>query len=191
MAASRYHSAGGYRPPSRRSSTRCPVAGSAPSAGILDDVTPPLPPDALVLLIGPAASGKSTWAAAHFRPSQVLSSDAFREMVADRAADQSASADAFRLLHAAASARLKRGLLTVIDATNLQRAARKPLLALARRYARPTVAVLFDVPLDVLLARNHGRDRVVPPDAVRLHAHAMTAAVREVADEGYQLVLRA
>jgi protein phosphatase len=150
---------------------------------------PEFPSGALVLLIGPAASGKSTWAASHFRPSQMLSSDAFRELVADDASDQAASRDAFRLLHLVARARLERGLLTVIDATNLQRSARKPLLALAARLDRPCVAVLFDVPLDVLLARNVGRSRTVPEEVLRRHHALMAEAVGDIQIEGYQLIL--
>ena len=149
-----------------------------------------IPADALVLLIGPAASGKSTWAATRFPPSQVLSSDAFREMVADDASDQAATRDAFRLLHLVARARVERGLLTVIDATNLQRAARTALLGLAARNGRPTIAVVLDVPLDELLARNAARARSVPAEVVRRHHAQLAAAVADLAEEGYQSILR-
>ena len=144
-----------------------------------------------MLLVGPAASGKTTWAAARFRPSQIVSSDAFREMVADDAADQAANRHAFQLLHVVARARLERGLLTVIDATNLQRTARKPLLALAARFGRPAVAVLFDVPLEVVLERNRHRPRTVPEDVLRRHHAQMTAALDEDQTEPYAQVLRA
>jgi len=150
-----------------------------------------IPDDALVLLIGPAASGKSTWAAANFRPSQVLSSDSFRELVADDASDQTASRDAFQLLHTVARARLQRGLLTVVDATNLQRSARKPLVALAARFGRPAVAVVFDVPLGVLLARNAHRPRMVPEDVIRRHHAQLAAAIDDVRNEAYAQVLHA
>lgn len=144
-----------------------------------------LPEHALVLLIGPAASGKTTWATAHARPSQILSSDAFREMVADDASDLDASRDAFQLLHGVARARLQRGLLTVIDATNLQRSARKPLLGLASRFGRPRIAVVFEVALEELLRRNEGRGRRVPEDVVRRHYDQMTVALQDMAGEGY------
>ncbi len=175
--------------PERQGSADGDVTTVPPRPGYAPDVADPrIPPDALVLLIGPAASGKSTWAAAHVRSSAVLSSDAFREMVADRAGDQSASADAFRLLHAAAAARLKRGLLTVIDATNLQASARKPYLALARRFGRPTVAVVFDAPIDVLLERNARRARTVPDDVLRRHHDQMAAVIDDISIEGYALI---
>jgi protein phosphatase len=148
-----------------------------------------IPTDALVLLVGPAASGKSTWAAVRFRPSQILSSDAFRELVADDASDQAASRDAFQILHGVARARLQRGLLTVIDATNLQRSARKPLLALAARFGRPAVAVVFDLTLGVLLERNTRRPRTVPEDVVRRHHAQMAAAAIDIQVEGFRLIL--
>ncbi|MFD0784495.1 AAA family ATPase, partial [Micromonospora azadirachtae] len=79
-----------------------------------------IPELALVALVGVSGSGKSTFARRHFLPSQVLSSDAFRAMVADDENDQSASADAFDALHYVAGKRLRAGRLTVVDATNLQ-----------------------------------------------------------------------
>src|SRR4051812_18964664 len=88
----------------------------------------------LVVLIGPSGSGKSTFARAHFRPTEALSSAFCRGLVSDDENDQSASRDAFEVLHHIAAKRLERGLMTVIDATNVQPEARKPLVGLARRY---------------------------------------------------------
>ena len=144
------------------------------------------PPVALVLLVGPAGCGKSTWAARRFRADQVLSSDAFRVMVAGDAADQSATADAFRLLHQAATARLLRGLFTVVDATNLTAAARRSLLQVARRADRPAVAVVFDVPLARCLAQNASRrGRQVPEAVVRRHHRQLQEARASLSGEGY------
>jgi predicted kinase len=149
----------------------------------------PLPADALILLVGPAGAGKTTWAAARFRPSQVLSSDRFREIVADDPGDQSASADAFRLLHAAARARLRRGLPAVIDATNLTARAQRPLLALAARFGRPVVAIVFDPPLERCLAQNATRpDRVVPDDVVRAHHAGLPGAIAALRRAGVEVV---
>lgn len=137
-----------------------------------------LAPGTLVLLVGPAGSGKSTWAAAHHRPTAIVSSDALRAAVADDPTDQDATGDAFRLLHAIVRARLKRGRTTVVDATNLTDGARRPLLALAARFERPAVAVVFDAPLEACLARNAARPgRRVPEAVVRLHHAQLPAAV--------------
>jgi predicted kinase len=159
----------------------------------MQDVRPdtPIPRHALVLLVGTAGSGKSTWARARFRRSEVLSSDDLREMVSDDAADQDATRDAFAVLHAIARARLRRGLLTVVDATNLLASSRRRLLVLGRRYARPVVAVVFDVPLDELLRRNAGRERVVPEAIVRRHHGQVAVALGDLRSEGYLSIITA
>lgn len=113
-----------------------------------------VPELALVLLIGPSGSGKTTFARRHFRPTEVLSSDFFRALVSDDEADQTASRDAFEVLHLVAEKRLRRGRLTVIDATNTTAEARARLLALAEQNHVPAVALVFDLPLEVYLQRD-------------------------------------
>ena len=148
-----------------------------------------LPDDALVLLIGPSGAGKSAWAASHCEPGTVLSSDALRELVAGDAADQSASADAFKVLHVVARARARRGLFTVVDATNLTVSARRSLLRLAARAGRPAVAVVFEVSLERCLAQNAKRpDRRVPDEVIRKHHREMAAALERLSGEGYAAI---
>src|ERR1041385_1188842 len=93
-----------------------------------------IPELSLVVLIGPSGCGKSTFARTHFKPTEVLSSDFCRGLVSDNENDQAATKDAFEVLHFIASKRLTSGKLTVVDATNVQPEARKPLVALAREY---------------------------------------------------------
>src|SRR5215468_9919092 len=100
-----------------------------------------IPELSLVVLIGPSGSGKSTLARRHFKPTEVLSSDFFRGLVADDETDQSASADAFELLHTVLAKRLAAGRLTAIDATNVRPEARRPLLEAARKHHVQPVAV--------------------------------------------------
>ncbi len=100
-----------------------------------------IPELSLVVLVGASGSGKSTFARKHFRPTEVLSSDFFRGLVSDDENDQSVSADAFELLNAVAQKRLARRRLTVIDATNVQTEARRPLVQLARRFHCLPVAI--------------------------------------------------
>jgi protein phosphatase len=150
-----------------------------------------LPSGALIVLIGPSGSGKSTFAARHFVPSEILSSDAMRGMVADDPNDQSATEAAFELLHAALGLRMARGRLTVVDATNVERWARERLLAIARRYRRAAAAVVLDLPLEVCLERNAARsDRRVPTAAVRRQQAAMRASVEGLEEEGFQTAWR-
>jgi predicted kinase len=100
-----------------------------------------IPELSLVVLIGPSGCGKSSFGRQHFLPTEVVSSDACRGLVSDNENDQSATNDAFDLLHAIVRKRLGRGKLTVIDATNVQPEARKSLVELAREYHFLPVAV--------------------------------------------------
>src|SRR5687768_10686588 len=105
-----------------------------------------LPDFSLVVLIGASGSGKSTFAARHFLPTEVLSSDHFRALVSDDETSQEATKDAFDALHYLAAVRLRRRRLVVVDATNVQEGARKPLLDLARDHHAVPVAIVLDVP---------------------------------------------
>jgi len=153
-----------------------------------------LPANALVVLIGPSGSGKSTFAARHFQPTEVLSSDEFRAIVADDPTDQRASRAAFELLHLAARRRLERGRLTVIDATNVTRTSRLELVALATETRRPAVAIVLDAPLEVCLGRNARREgRTVAAGVVIRQADELSrwlGGPSGLADEGFAAVHR-
>src|SRR5437867_12037685 len=105
-----------------------------------------IPELSLVALIGPSGCGKSTFAAKHFLKTEIISSDFCRGLVSDDENDQAATKDAFELLHFIGGKRLAAGRLTVVDATNVQSEARKPLVALARTYHCLPVAIVFDLP---------------------------------------------
>jgi protein phosphatase len=144
-----------------------------------------LPEPSLVLLIGPAGCGKSTFAARHFRPTEVLSSDSFRGMVADDERDLAATDDAFDVLHLVAAKRLRAGRLTVVDATNVQPEARRPLLELARDHQRPAVGVVFDLPEATCQAWNLRRQRPIPREAIRRHVQLLRGSRPLLDYEGF------
>ncbi|GAA3217610.1 polynucleotide kinase-phosphatase [Actinocorallia longicatena] len=125
-----------------------------------------LPAMGLVLLIGVSGSGKSHFARHHFKASQVVSSDHCRAVVSDDENDQSATGDAFDLLHYIVAKRLRRGLLTVVDATNVQPKARQALLRVARDHDVLAVGVVLDVPESLARERNAGRPERQLPDHV-------------------------
>jgi protein phosphatase len=144
-----------------------------------------VPADALVLLVGPSGSGKSTFARRHFAQDEVVSSDAFRAAVSGNEADQSATQEAFRLLHDKVRERLDRGLLTVVDATNLLHWARQPLLQLAVRHGRLAVAIVLSVDLEQSLVWNKARPgRRVPASVVRRQHRLLRHSLAHLADEG-------
>ena len=87
-----------------------------------------IPELSFVVLIGVSGSGKSTFARKHFKPTEILTSDACRGLVSDDENSQAATKDAFEVLHFIARKRLAAGKLTVVDATNVQPESRKPLV---------------------------------------------------------------
>src|SRR5258708_1224549 len=111
----------------------------------------------LGVLVGPRGAGKRPFAAKHFLPTEVLSSDACRAMVSDAENNQAVTNEAFEVLHFVAAKRLALGRLTVIDATNVQQEARRPLVALARQYHCLPVAVVLNLPEKLCLERNRLR----------------------------------
>jgi protein phosphatase len=151
-----------------------------------------IPNPSLVVLIGPCGAGKSTFAARHFRSTEVLGSDECRALVADDPHEESATPEAFAALQYLAGLRLKRGRLTVVDATNVRPQHRAPLVSLARQHDLPAVAVVFDLDERLLLERNAARqDRQIEPDAVRYQVralqHSLDTLPREDFDQVYPL----
>jgi protein phosphatase len=145
-----------------------------------------IPDLSLVVLIGATGSGKSTFAAQHFRPTEVISSDFCRGLVSDDQNDQSATGDAFDVLHFIAGKRLAAGRLTVVDATSVQPAARKSLIELARRHHVLAVAIVLDVPADVCAARNSGRaDRAFGAHVLRQQQDQLRRGLRGLRREGF------
>jgi predicted kinase len=149
-----------------------------------------IPHRALVVLVGPAGSGKSTFAARHFGPAQIVSSDAIRERLSGDASDQTRNKVVFRLDDEVA-ALLRTGGAAVVDATSVERHARRSLIRVAERAQAPAVAIVLALPLAVVLARNARREgRPVPDDVVRRQWHALERSLRDGAleTEGFAAV---
>ena len=148
-----------------------------------------VPELALVVLVGPSGSGKSTFAAKHFKPTEVLSSDVCRGLVSDDENDQSATRDAFEVLHFIAGRRLENRKLTVVDATNVQPAARRPLVRLAREHDCLPVAIVLDVPERVCQRRNQERpDRDFGRHVIGQQVSQLRRGFRGLKREGFREV---
>jgi len=148
-----------------------------------------IPEYALVLLIGASGTGKSSFAARHFLPTEVISSDRARGWVADDETDQSATADAFDLVHAIIEKRLKNRRLTVVDATNVQPESRKGLIALAKKWHALVVGIVFDLPEALAVERNSVRpDRQFGAGPVRRQMQSLRRSMRGLQREGLRYV---
>ena len=148
-----------------------------------------LPTLSLVVLVGLSGSGKSTFAARHFAPTEILSSDFCRGLVADDDNDQTVTSEAFDVLHHIAGVRLGLGRITVVDATNVQAHARKPLVELARRHHVLPVAIVLDVPERLCQERNAGRaDRTFGPHVIRRQRAELRKSINRLQREGFRRV---
>ncbi|WP_406361753.1 polynucleotide kinase-phosphatase [Streptomyces sp. NBC_00715] len=144
----------------------------------------------LVVLIGASGSGKSTFARRHFKPTEIISSDFCRGLVADDENDQSASGDAFDVLHYIAGKRLAAGRRTVVDATSVQQDSRRQLVELARKHDVLPIAIVLDVPEEVCAERNAARtDRAgMPRRVIQRHIRELRRSLRQLEREGFRKV---
>lgn len=148
-----------------------------------------IPELSLVVLVGVSGSGKSTFAKRVFKETEIISSDKCRAIVSNDENNQTATNDAFELLHYISSKRLKNGHVTVIDATNVQTEARRPLVQLAREYHCLPVAIVLDVPEKICQARNDQRpDRDFGKHVVRQQRSQLKRSIRNLKREGFRHV---
>ncbi|MEU6085250.1 polynucleotide kinase-phosphatase [Streptomyces sp. NPDC047085] len=144
----------------------------------------------LVVLVGASGSGKSTFARRHFKPTEVISSDFCRGLVSDDENDQSATRDAFDVLHYIAGKRLAAGRRTVVDATSVQQDSRRQLIELAKKYDVLPIAIVLDVPEEVCAQRNAARtDRAdMPRRVIQRHIRELRRSLRHLEREGFRKV---
>src|SRR3954468_11626272 len=148
-----------------------------------------IPELSLVALVGVTGSGKSSFADKHFGRFEVLSSDFCRGLVSDDENDQAATKDAFDVLHYIAGKRLAAGRLTVVDATNVQPEARRPLVALAKEHDVLPVAIVLDLPESLCTKRNAGRaDRDFGEHVIRRQRDQLRRSLRGLQREGFRTV---
>lgn len=148
-----------------------------------------LPDPSLVVLVGPSGSGKSSFARKHFAATEVISSDFCRGLVADDENDQSATEDAFAVLQFIVGRRLAQPRLTVVDATNVQRESRRPLIELAKQHDLFPVAIVLDLPEEICQERNRARtDREFGSHVVRRQQAQLRKSIKGLRREGFRRV---
>jgi protein phosphatase len=148
-----------------------------------------IPDLCLVVLIGASGSGKSTFAARHFQPTEVLSSDQYRGVVGDDPNDQTVTKAAFDALHYIAGLRLALGRIAVIDATNVKPQDRAPLVRLAHEHDVHAVAIVLNLDEAICVERNAARpDRQFGAQVVRNHIQSLRRGIRGLEREGFRRV---
>lgn len=150
-----------------------------------------IPDFCLVLMIGPSGCGKSTFAVKHFLPTEIVSSDFYRGVIADDETDQSATPDAFDVVHYIVEKRLKARRLTVVDATNVRPEDRAQLISIAKRYHALAIGFAFTVPEDICHERNKDRpNRDFGPHVVRNQTRLLRRSLKRINREGMRFVYR-
>jgi len=148
-----------------------------------------VPELSLVLLVGTSGSGKSTFAKKHFGKHEVVSSDECRGIVSNDENNLKATNDAFDVLNFIIGKRLKNGHLTVVDATNVQKEARKGLVTLARQYHTLPVAIVLDLPERVCEQRNANReDRNFGNHVIRQQKQQLKRSIKGLKREGFRKI---
>lgn len=146
-----------------------------------------VPELSLVVLIGTSGSGKSSFAKKHFKKSEILSSDECRALVSDDENNQAATNDAFDVLYYIARKRLQNGLLTVIDATNVERESRKGLIELSRDYHCLPVAIILDTPNKVCEERNQNRNgKNFGSHVIHRQKRQLKSSIKSLKGEGFR-----
>lgn len=148
-----------------------------------------IPEVAVVALVGVSGSGKSTFAKTHFKPTEVLSSDYFRALISDDENNQQVTSQAFDTLYYVANKRLELGLMTVIDATNVQKEARASVLHLAKEQNCHAVAIVLDIPDRVCRERNEKRpDRDFGGHVITRQSQQLKRSIRFLQKEGFRYI---
>lgn len=147
-----------------------------------------VPSPSLLVLCGPAGSGKSTFAARHFPPTAIVSSDRCRAILGDDERNLAVSPEAFELFHMIIGRRLGLRRLTVADSTALRPEARGTLLGIGRRHAVPVTVIVFDVPEERCYLHDTRRDRRVGRAVIAQHVQQLHEALRTIPHEGFDAV---
>jgi predicted kinase len=147
-----------------------------------------VPRRTILVLCGPAASGKSTFASQHFAPSMIVSSDYCRELICDDSNNQHVNRDAFDLFYYIINKRMYLSRFTIADSTALQASARARLLELARRYGYFACLLIFNTSIATCLERNRQRGRNVEEQVIAYHAGLLQQVIRDAATEDWQQI---
>lgn len=151
-------------------------------------ITIAIPNRTLLVLCGPAGSGKSTFAAQRFVPTNIVSSDYCRAMICDDENNQQVNRDTFDLFHYIIQKRMYLGRFTVADSTALRADARRRLRAQSRHFGYYGCLLIFNTPPDVCLARDKLRSRMVGEQVILYHNGLLQQTLLDAPSEGWEQV---
>jgi predicted kinase len=147
-----------------------------------------IPRRTLLVLCGPAGSGKSTFAAERFGATTIVSSDHCRTMICDDENNQTVNRDTFELFHLIIQKRLFLGRFTVADSTALQPDARRKLRELSRHYGYFGCLLIFNIAPEICLERNKNRLRLVEERVIPYHSGLLQRALLDTPQEGWEQI---
>jgi predicted kinase len=147
-----------------------------------------IPRRTLLVLCGPAGSGKSTFATERFASTTTVSSDHCRAMICDDENNQKVNRDTFELFHLIIQKRLSLRRFTVADSTALQTDARRKLRDLSRHYGYFGCLLIFNIPPEICLERNRRRQRLVEERVIPYHSDLLQRAILDTPQEGWELI---
>lgn len=147
-----------------------------------------VPRRTLLVLCGPAGSGKSTFAVQRFPATNIVSSDYCRAMICDDENNQQVNRDAFELFHFIIQKRLSLGRFTVADSTALQPDARRKLRDLSRRFGFYGCLLIFNIPPEICLERNKSRHRLVEEKVIPYHNNLLQQTLNSAPGEGWEQI---
>ncbi len=147
-----------------------------------------VPRRTLLVLCGPAGSGKSTFAAQRFIPTSVVSSDYCRAMICDDEHNQMVNRDTFDLFHMIIQKRLSLGRFTVADSTALQPDARRKLRDLSHHYGYFGCLLIFNIPPEICLERNKSRHRSVEERVIPYHTGLLQRTLLDAPLEAWEMI---
>lgn len=163
---------------------------AAPQSGVRaagTDALRSLDSGTLVVAVGPAAAGKSTFAASA-EGATVVCLDVLREQIGGDAGDQALTPAAVERQAVLLEAYLHAGTTLFLDSTNVEEHVRADLVERARHHRRPIVALRILPPLATCRARNRARpdSRRVPDDVLAWqHSLALAATPQTLLAEGF------
>lgn len=145
------------------------------------------PRPSLVVLVGASSAGKSTWAAARFRPNEIVSLSRLTAALGEHERDLRANLVAYELLERIVDVRLGRGLTVVIDTPGLDDDRRLRWQRAAEAHSIPQFAVLFFTDVETCLARNEARAHPLATNIIDRQTARCREITPAIAAQGFEV----